>query len=93
MRNFQIHEVQCSEHSHFHKVSESVAIEVVKFMQQLLVARMENRINLSLDVCDTLWQFLEEFQFAYQHPRRTSHFALLNLTRNPSTVKNLSHGK
>lgn len=93
MRNLQNHEVQCSEHSHFHKVSESVAREIVKFMQQLLVARMENRINLSIDVCNMLWQFLDEFQYAYQHPRRTSHFALLNLSRNPSHVENLSHGK
>lgn len=93
MRNLQNHEVQCSEHSHFHKVSESVALEVVKFLQRLLVARMENRINLPLDVCDTLWQFLDEFQYAYRHPRRDSHFALLNLSRNPSHVKNLSHGK
>lgn len=62
--------------AHFHKVEDQVSFPVIKFIQQLIVARVNvgTKITITLDESTTqsLLSFCEQFTHAYIHPRSTS---------------------
>ena len=69
--------------THFHKCSDSSAYAAVSAIKNLLVAKVEGKVSfawLDSTFCDSLLDFLDEFQFSYRHPRRDSYFSLMNFS-------------
>lgn len=62
--------------AHYHKVEDQVSFPVIKFIQQLIVARVNHgtvlKVHIDESTAQSLLSFCEQFTHAYIHPRSTS---------------------
>lgn len=61
---------------HYHRVDDDVYHDVCRFLQSILIKRVEGgsvlTISLSRALADTIFEFLQEMELSYIHPRRHS---------------------
>lgn len=68
---------------HYHRCSDLSYSCVAEFLQQLIAYRINNGsgkvvVTITDEFADAALAFLDEMQFAYIHPRSTSHKFIMN---------------